>query len=246
MPILTTPDVGDRPKTAVAGGAFAAAGALLVLYPALRPWADVTAAGTPAAFTSPAWVPAHLAAVVGFALIAFALFVTQGAVAGTGGARAARWAAVLWAAGATLVLPYYGGEAFVLPVIGERIVRTGDTSLLELAEGFRMGPWPATTFVGGLLLLAVAGVLVAVAVARSGAFPRWAGVPFAVAFALYLPQFFGPPALRIAHGVLVATGCLVLAVAMHRSAVLGQRDALEPGGAPGSSRHTPASRHPRP
>lgn len=225
MTVRTTPVVGDRSRTAGAGGAFVAAGSLLLLYPALRPWADVTAEGTPAAFTSPAWVPAHLAAVVGFALIAFALFVVQAALAGTGGARAARWAAVLWAAGATFVLPYYGGEAFVLPVIGERIVRTGDTSLLELAEGFRMGPWPATTFVAGLLLLAAAGVLVAVAVARSGAFPRWAGVPFALAFALYLPQFFGPPALRIGHGVLVAAGCLVLAVAVRRSAVLDQRDA---------------------
>jgi hypothetical protein len=225
MTIVATPDVGDRSRTAGAGGAFVAAGALLVLYPALRPWADVTADGTPAAFTSPAWIPAHLAAVVGFALIAFALFGMQGALARTGGARAARWAAVLWGAGATFVLPYYGGEAFVLPVIGERIVRTGDTSLLELAEGFRMGPWPATTVVAGLLLLAVAGVAVAVAVARSGAFPRWAGIPFALAFALYLPQFFGPPALRIAHGVLVAASCLVLAVAMRRSAVLDERDA---------------------
>jgi hypothetical protein len=55
--------------------------------------------------------------------------------------------------------------------------------------------------------------------------PRWAGIPFAVAFALYLPQFFGPPALRIAHGVLVALGCVLLAAVMRRSGVLHQRDA---------------------
>jgi hypothetical protein len=55
--------------------------------------------------------------------------------------------------------------------------------------------------------------------------PRWTGLPFALAFALYLPQFFGPPALRIAHGVLVAAGCLLLAIAVRRSGVLDQRDA---------------------
>jgi hypothetical protein len=226
MTTLPIPAVAVETRTAAAAGwPFATAGALLVLYPALRPWADSTPGGAPAAFASPAWIPAHLAAVVAFALIAFALVGLHRALAGTGGARAASAAAVLWGAGATLVLPYYGGEAFVLPVIGERILRTGDTSLLELAEDFRMGPWSATTFAAGLVLLGVAGVLVAIAVARSGAFPRWAGVPFAVAFALYLPQFFGPPALRIAHGVLVAAGCLALAVVARRSAVLDQRDA---------------------
>jgi hypothetical protein len=228
MPILSARAVDGGPRTVASAWPFVAAGALLVLYPALRPWADITPEGAPAAFTSPAWIPAHLAAVAAFALIAVALFGLHGALARTGGARPARLAAALWVAGATLVLPYYGAEAFVLPVIGERIVRTGDASLLELAEGFRMGPWPATTFAAGLLLLAVAGVLAAVAVARSGALPRSAGIPFAVAFALYLPQFFGPPALRIAHGVLVALGCVLLAAVMRRSGLLHQRDAGDP------------------
>jgi hypothetical protein len=218
MTIMTAPAVDGGPRTTATTWLFAVAGVLLVLYPALRPWADVTVEGMPAAFTSPAWIPAHLAAVAAFVLVAFALFGLHGALAvRTGGARVARRAAVIWSAGATLVLPYYGGEAFVLPVIGERILRTGDASLLELAEGFRMGPWPVTTFVAGLLLLAVAGVLVAVAVSRSGVLPRWAGVPFALAFALYLPQFFGPPALRIAHGVSVADGCLLLAAVTRRA-----------------------------
>jgi hypothetical protein len=220
--------VDSGPQTALGSWPLATAGALLLLYPALRPWSDATAEGTPAAFTSPAWIPAHLAAVAAFVLVAFALFALRDALARTGGARQARIAAVLWAVGAALVLPYYGAEAFALPAIGERILRTGDASLLELAEGFRMGPWPATTFVAGLLLLAVAGVLVAVAVSRSGVLPRWAGVPFALAFALYLPQFFGPPALRIAHGVLVAAGCLLVAAVTRRSGVVDQRDAGDP------------------
>jgi hypothetical protein len=43
-------------------------------------------------------------------------------------------------------------------------------------------------------------------------------VLFAAGFALYLPQFFGPAAVRIGHGVLVAIGSVVLAVALWRAA----------------------------
>lgn len=117
------------------------------------------------------------------------------------------------------MLPYYGAEAFALHALGERILATGDTDLLAVAEAVRMGPVQVTTFAVGLLLLAAAGVLVAMAAARSGSLPRWAGLPFAVAVALCLPQFFGPPALRIAHGALMAAGCLVLALAARRRAV---------------------------
>jgi hypothetical protein len=34
---------------------------------------------------------------------------------------------------------------------------------------------------------------------------------FAAAMVLYLPQFFADPAVRIAHGVLLAIGCVMLA-----------------------------------
>jgi hypothetical protein len=214
MTIPTAPAIVDGgPRTgAGAAGALVAAGALLVLYPALRPWSDGTPDGAPAAFASPAWIPAHLAAVAGFVLVGFALFHSSTE-------RLTRIASSLWAAGTALVLPYYGAEAFALHAIGERIMRTGDTELLEAVEATRMGVWQVATFASGLLLLAAASVLVAAAVARTRALPSWAGVPFALAFALYLPQFFGPPALRIAHGVLVAVGCLVLAAAIRRAAV---------------------------
>jgi hypothetical protein len=222
MTVPTVPaPVNAEPRTGAAAGVLAAAGALLVVYPALRPWSDATAEGAPAAFASPAWIPAHLAAVAGFVLVALALHNLDVALARTGGARLGRLASGLWAIGTALVLPYYGAEAFALHAIGERIVRTGDTELLEVVEATRMGAWQVMTFASGLLLLAAAGVLVAAAVARSRRLPRWAGLPFALAFALYLPQFFGPPALRIAHGVLAAVGCLVLAAAMRRATARG-------------------------
>jgi hypothetical protein len=222
MTVPTVPATVDaEPRTGAGAAVLAVAGALLVLYPALRPWSDATAEGAPAAFASPAWIPAHLAAVAGFVLIAFALLGLHAMLARTAGARPAKLAVHLWAVGTALVLPYYGAEAFALHALGEWIVRTGDTGLLEIAEATRMGTWQATTFATGLLLLGAAGVLVAASVARSSRLPRWAGLPFALAFALYLPQFFGPPALRIAHGVLAAVGCLVLAAAMRRATARG-------------------------
>jgi len=75
-----------------------------------------------------------------------------------------------------------------------------------------------TTFGIGLLLLGVSGVLAAVAVWRSGVLPRWSGVLFGICFALFLPQFFTPAAVRVTHGVLLAAGCVLLAAVLWRAA----------------------------
>jgi hypothetical protein len=43
---------------------------------------------------------------------------------------------------------------------------------------------------------------------------RWGGILTGICLALYLPQFFGPPPVRIAHGLLLAVGCLWLAAGL--------------------------------
>jgi hypothetical protein len=54
--------------------ALAMAGALFVLYPAVRPWNDEsTVAGATASMTSPAWVAAHFFAMLGFILLPLGL-----------------------------------------------------------------------------------------------------------------------------------------------------------------------------
>ncbi len=88
--------------------------------------------------------------------------------------------------------------------------------MVGLANDVRYGPG-IFLFGSGLLLLGIGGVLAAAAVWRSGTLPRWSGVPFALGFALYIPQFFGSPAIRVAHGLLVTAGCLWLAVVMWRA-----------------------------
>ena len=172
---------------------LAAAGALFVIYPLVRPWGDATPEGIAAAFGSPFWLVAHMAAMAAFVLVG---------VAGLP-SRAAQTA---WVAGTALVLPYYGAEAFALHALA------GTPDVAALAEQIRMGATQVTVFGLGLGLLAVAGVLTAVAVGR-------AGVVFAAGAVLYLPQFFADPALRIAHGVLLAIGCLILATRVDEKAL---------------------------
>jgi hypothetical protein len=112
----------------------------------------------------------------------------------------------VWWAGTALVLPYNGAEAFALHTLGTR--GGVDPSLVE---AIRMGAIQVTVFGVGLAAFAVAGVLTALTVLRAGVAPRWGAAVFAAAFVLYLPQFFATPELRIAHGVLTALGCILLA-----------------------------------
>lgn len=183
-------------RSAYRGAGLVAAGALFVAYPALRPWGDATVDGMAAAFASPAWLASHLAAVAGFVLV------------GLGVRPLSPAAAAVWWIGAGLVLPYYGAEAFALHALG---LRSSGEALAASADAVRNGPVQLTVFGVGLLLFAVAAVLVAVR-------GRALALPFALAMALFLPQFFLSPALRIAHGVLLGVGCVLLAVAVRRKA----------------------------
>ena len=165
-----------------------AAGLLFLLYPAVRPWEDeTTAQGAAAAMGSQAWVLSHLFAMIGFILVPIALLEVH------------RAAAITFWVGAGLTLPYYGAEDFGLHAIA------GQPNLLELAEAVRYNPFAITAFGVGLVTMGVAAVLVALKLRTVSS------IVFAVGFALFLPQFFTPPAARIAHGVLMLVGCVWLA-----------------------------------
>jgi hypothetical protein len=208
MAVLTKPvTVTVTPRLGALG--LAAAGVLFAVYPIVRPYSDESTLDGAAAMASPAWIVAHLSAVVGFILLPFGLR----ALGETGPARAAL--VVGWL-GVGLTLPYYGAEVFGANAIGSRALADHNQSLMDAVEAMRFSPAAATLFAGGLLLLAAAGILAAVAVWRSPVLPRWSGVLFAVAFALFIPQFFAPPALRIAHGLVVTLGCAVLAAGLWR------------------------------
>jgi len=178
--------------------ALATAGVRFVVYPLLRPWGDASPDGAGAAFASPFWLVAHLAAMAAFALVGFGLTAVPG-----------RAALATWIAGTALVLPYYGAEAFALHALA------GEPNVAALAEQIRMGATQLAVFGLGLGLLAAAGVLTAIAMRR-------AGVVFAAAMVLYLPQFFADPAVRIAHGVLLAIGCVILAACVEERTTVSE------------------------
>ncbi len=184
---------------------LAAAGVLFLLYPVVRPWTDETTAdGAHEAMASGAWVAAHAFAMIGFILVPLALLGLREAIGLVP-------AATMWV-GAGLTLPYYGAEDF-----GLHAAATQGGDLLDVAEATRYNPVAITMFGAGLLTLAVGAILVAVAVRRSGTLPRHCAIVFAAGFALFLPQFFTPAPVRIAHGVVMLAGLVWLAVAAWRA-----------------------------
>ncbi len=190
-------------------GALAFAGVMFLLYPAVRPWHDEsTVAGARASMSSGAWVASHFFAMLGFIAVPLGLLALRAVVC----SRLSFLALVTAWIGAGLTLPYYGAEDFGL----HAIARSQTPDLLDVVDQVRYNPVAITMFGLGLILLAVAGILTAVAVWRSGVLPRTAGVLFAVGFALFLPQFYLPAAARIGHGVIVAAGCFWLAFALWR------------------------------
>jgi hypothetical protein len=210
----------SRTRTRFGALALAVAGVLFILYPAVRPWDDEsTVSGAIEAMSSGAWVAAHLFAMVGFILMALGLLAVWGAVGPTRAERLGFAAVVTGWIGVGLTLPYYGAEDFGLNAIARKAAEGQPFDLLDLIDAVRLSPVPITTFGLGLLLLAAAAVVVAIAVWRSGVLPRSSGILFALGFALFLPQFFAPPAVRIAHGVLVAVGSAWLALALWQAGV---------------------------
>lgn len=195
---------------------LALAGILFFLYPALRPYSNEASFQGAEAFASPFWILAHMLAVVGFILLALSLLGLYSALCHTTARPLMVVALVLTWIGAGFTISYFGAEIFALHAIGQAAVSQQSITLLPLVNAVRYGP-AIYVFAIGLILLAVGPILVAIAVWRSGSVSRWSALLFAFSFALYIPQFFGSPILRVAHGALVMIGCLWLAWSMLQS-----------------------------
>ena len=190
--------------------ALALAGVLFVLYPALRSFSDETSLQGAAAFASGRWLAAHMLAMVAFTLLGLGLLSLHTALQATSVGSIAFWALIAGWLGIGLTLPFYGGEAFGLQAIGQEALNEQRADLVGLAETVRSGPG-LVMFLTGLLLLAISTVMAATAIWQSDTLAKWSGIPLAVAFVLYIPQFFATQPLRVAHGLLVALGCIWVA-----------------------------------
>ena len=183
----------DRQRSAVA--LLASTGVLFAIYPILRPYSSEVGRAGADAFASPLWIAAPVSAMIGFITLVLALrALNVGTVAD-----------VTTLVGVGLVLPYYGAETFALNVLGTDALDTGDYTVVDLAEPIRYGMTQSVMFGVGLVAIATGAVLAA---RRSAC---WQGWVFAAGFVLFLPQFFAPPWLRIAHGLLILAGAALLA-----------------------------------
>jgi len=191
--------------------ALAAAGVAFAAYPVLRGFGPESGLAGAELYARPAWLLAHLLGMAGFVLAATGL-------AGVD-ARAGRWAT--W--GAFGVLPYYGAEAFGLHALGIRVLETGHTDMTPPADLFRYEPVALTLFTLGWAAFAAVGVRLLVLARRADGVRRLGLVLTGAALATYLPQFFLAPAGRIGHGLVLATGLLVLAASLSRSPVRGRQ-----------------------
>lgn len=191
------------------------AGFLYALFPLLRPWSDKdgTVTGLLEALSSPLWVVSHCAGAFAFVALLVASLGLRELHRETRGAAASAAGVVALTVGAGATLLYYGAETFALHAVASSPPPEAEPLIASIREGTAQ----ITLFGLGLLLVATGGVLLAIAVWRGGFLPRWAALPLAVAMALYLPQFFTPPAMRITHGLLLAVAAAWLALVVLRS-----------------------------
>jgi hypothetical protein len=190
-------------------------GIFFVLYPALRPFSDEISLKGATAFSSPYWLLAHMLAMIAFTLLPVGLLGLYNTLQSTMVERSGYWALILSMLGIGFTLPFYGGEANGLHAIGQEAIRQQNADILQLADVIRSGPG-LIMFLIGLLLLGIATIIAAIAIWRSGIYQKWSGIPFAIGFALYIPQFFGAQPIRVVHGLLIAFGCLWIAIDLLR------------------------------
>ncbi len=177
-------------------------GLMFALYPALRPYSNEVGSAGVDAFASSSWVLAHTFAMLGFIALGLAVLF--------GGRRSDPAVVTTWI-GVGLVLPYYGAETFALHALGVDAAANSNPDLIDLADPIRYSPVQSVMFGLGLVSIAVGLVIFAL---RN----RYAMV-LAAGFILFLPQFYAPPALRIAHGLLIAVGAIIAARAVADNSV---------------------------
>jgi len=210
--------IESQPFIRLGAIALAASGVLFFLYPAVRPWHDEsTVGGAEASMSSDAWVVAHLFAMLALILMPLGMLALSGLLARSrGGGLALVATASMWV-GTGLTLPYYGAEDFALHAIASQASSGATLDLLGLVDAIRFSAAAAITFATGLIMLGASGVLIAISIWRTAIVPRFGGVPLAMGLLLLIPQFYLPAWARIAHGVLVAIGLVLLAVALWTS-----------------------------
>lgn len=127
-----------------------------------------------------------------------------------------------------LLLPYYGAEAYGLNGLARFALEHGTPDPVHAESIVRNSPLQATLFILGLALAGAGGVGWVLSRRTTGggddASPTRAfragftvsgvcAMLAAALIALYLPQFFTPPSVRITHGILLGAALRAVALA---------------------------------
>lgn len=207
-----------------------------LLYPLLRGFGPETGLAGARHLGSPGWAAAHGAAMIGFVALAVALRL------GSHDPRRRSTELIAWLA-TCLLLPYYGAETFALNAIGQWVDSGGDPTAMAIADSFRMSPVPLVTFLAGWVLLGWVAIRLVRDDGRSASPDRWGVRLTAVGLLLFLPQFFAPGPVRIAHGILLAVGLAMWAFAeARRSGDLNDPSTVRPN--PSTVRPNPSTVRP--
>jgi hypothetical protein len=152
------------------------------------------------AFASFSWVLAHSLAMVAFVLLALGLLGQYIRLQETTVENRVIQALVLSWIRIGLTLPYYGAETFGLHAIGQEAIKQKNPALLSIVDSFgRRGCVIHTR----TPLSCSRDHHVCDAIWGSSSLPAWIGIPMAIGFALYIPQFFELLSIRVAHGLLI-------------------------------------------
>lgn len=193
------------------------AGIAFAVYPALRPFSDEVSRSGAVAFASPRWIIAHTFGIAAFTLLGLGLFrLTETLIRHR--SRARTGLALAWI-GICMTLPYYGAEVFGLHAAGQQALATGQIGQFDdLVHNIRWesGIW---FILIGLLALTVGVITLTAAAWHESPRPRLLLLPSAVAVALYIPQFAATQPVRVAHGLLMTAGCILLAASIAGSQV---------------------------
>jgi hypothetical protein len=207
----------------------------LALFPLLRPffffdptWPVETLEGAAPAVISAPWLIAHYLALIGFVLLLCALPALHVRLAAAGLEASSRRATRLSGIGVALILPTLGVELYALPAIG-RLYVAGNEAIAPAISLIYIGGATLVMLLG-LVLLAIGAIMLATALVRSRALPRWAGVTYAIGLAFWCPLL--PPLLRVVDGLLIGIGGIGLAWSLRRSAPPSEAPGFHPEASP--------------
>jgi hypothetical protein len=195
--------------------------------------------------TTPQFLASHLvASIPGAAIGALGLVALGAVLASRGRPRAGLWAMVTGVFANVLFAAVFGVAAFAQPAIG-RDYLAGHTAQARLLVSTAVnGGWLNVTGITGGVLLAASAVVAGVAVARTGALPRAAGIGFAISVVLFVIGAIPDDFLQsIAAVLMIASTAWIAATAGRRGApaeMPGAGDTVPAGSHPGARQDGPA------